>query len=90
MFKQNELPSTIVPMIKAGAMPKPLPKTKNKVHLYRVGYVPNGGKRTPAPAINLGGHWLAEFGFITGQQLIVSAKRGLIIIKAAENCAEAG
>ncbi len=58
-------------------------KTNDNIHHYRVGYVPNGGKRTPSPAINLGGRWLSEFGFNIGGQVTVAAKPGLLIIKAA-------
>ncbi len=54
---------------------------KDNIHFYKVGYVPNGGKGTPSPAIKLGGRWLADFGFIPGQEITVSAQQGVLMIK---------
>jgi len=48
---------------------------------YIVGYVPNGGKENPSPAIYLGGRWLEACGFLTGQYVTVSAEPGQLIIK---------
>ncbi|WP_413728761.1 SymE family type I addiction module toxin [Sodalis sp. RH19] len=51
------------------------------MHQYS-GYVPSGGKRPSSPAINLGGQWLAECGFLTGGQIKVLAKHGRLVLKA--------
>ncbi len=50
---------------------------------YIVGYVPNGGKDNPSPAICLGGRWLESCGFLTGQYVTVSAQPGQLVIKLA-------
>ncbi|WP_213991611.1 SymE family type I addiction module toxin [Sodalis sp. dw_96] len=50
---------------------------------YIVGYVPNGGRDNPSPAIYLGGRWLEACGFLTGQYVTVSAEPGQLIIQPA-------
>lgn len=59
------------------------PKANIGVRNYTVGYVPNGGKRPPSPAINLGGKWLAECGFLTGQTVSVTVSHGRLIVELA-------
>jgi toxic protein SymE len=39
---------------------------------YTVGYVPNGGKPNPIPAINLKGKWLEQAGFTQGTPIVVT------------------
>ncbi|MEA9389253.1 SymE family type I addiction module toxin [Acerihabitans sp. TG2] len=56
--------------------------TANKTERrYTIGYVPNGGKSTPSPALNLGGKWLAACGFTTGQTVNVAISEGQLIIE---------
>ncbi|WP_213992604.1 SymE family type I addiction module toxin [Sodalis sp. dw_96] len=50
---------------------------------YIIGYVPNGGRDNPSPAIYLGGRWLAACGFLTGQHVTVSAEPGRLVIEPA-------
>ncbi len=51
------------------------------VRRYTVGYVPNGGKGQPSPALNLGGKWLAESGFAIGQTVSVTVSQGRLMIE---------
>jgi len=62
------------------------PAVNNGVRNYTVGYVPNGGKRLPSPSINLGGKWLAECGFLTGQTVSVTASPGRLIVRLVKAC----
>ncbi len=50
---------------------------------YIVGYVPNGGRDNPSPAIYLGGRWLEACGFLTGQHVTVSVEPGRLVIRPA-------
>jgi len=59
--------------------------TTNKTERrYTIGYVPNGGKCTPSPALNLGGKWLAACGFTTGQTVSVAVSAGQLIIEVVK------
>lgn len=81
-IKQSPISLLHITKAKTRSAAKQNSDKKDDIHQYKVGYVPNGGKRAPSPAINLGGRWLADFGFITGQGITVSAQQGLLMIKA--------
>ena len=51
---------------------------------YTVGYIRDQRKFEPSPAITLKGHWMADFGFSTGQKIEVFPEVGQLIIRLAE------
>ena len=51
---------------------------------YTVGYIRDRRKFEPSPAITLKGHWMADFGFSTGQKVEVIPAAGQLIIRLAK------
>ncbi|QQO64334.1 type I toxin-antitoxin system SymE family toxin [Providencia manganoxydans] len=62
---------------KLGSSTNKAPKTER---YYTVGYVPNGSKAAPPPAIHLTGHWLKEAGFETGFTFTVKILNGCLVL----------
>ncbi|ELW9439924.1 SymE family type I addiction module toxin [Pluralibacter gergoviae] len=52
-----------------------------QAHYYRVGYRPNQGQPNPLPQLPLKGRWLEALGFSTGQAIVVTARKGRLIIE---------
>ncbi|WP_368926925.1 SymE family type I addiction module toxin [Serratia marcescens] len=57
------------------------PTTKSR--RYTVGYIRDQRKFKPSPSITLKGHWMADFGFETGQKIDVLTEPGQLIIRLA-------
>ncbi|WP_413650749.1 SymE family type I addiction module toxin [Pantoea sp. B65] len=55
-----------------------------KARRYTVGYIRDQRKFEPLPSITLKGHWMADFGFSTGQKIEVLPQAGQMIIRLAE------
>ncbi|MDR3577821.1 MAG: SymE family type I addiction module toxin [Anaerolineaceae bacterium] len=55
-----------------------------KARRYTVGYIRDQRKFKPSPSITLKGHWMADFGFSTGQKIEVIPEAGQLIIRLAE------
>ncbi|MFS2223460.1 type I toxin-antitoxin system SymE family toxin [Pantoea sp. B65] len=49
-----------------------------------MGYIRDQRKFEPLPSITLKGHWMADFGFSTGQKIEVLPQAGQMIIRLAE------
>ncbi|WP_345828010.1 SymE family type I addiction module toxin [Erwinia sp. HDF1-3R] len=49
-----------------------------------MGYIRDQRKFQPSPSITLKGHWMADFGFETGQKIEVFPEPGQLIIRLAE------
>ena len=55
-----------------------------KARRYTVGYIRDHIRYRPSPSIILKGHWMADFGFSTGQKIEVIPQAGQLIIRLAE------
>lgn len=55
-----------------------------KARRYTVGYIRDHIRHLPSPSITLKGHWMADFGFCTGQKIEVIPEAGQLIIRLAE------
>ncbi|WP_235421320.1 SymE family type I addiction module toxin [Erwinia oleae] len=55
-----------------------------KARHYTVGYIRDHIKHRPSPSITLRGHWMADFGFITGKMIEMLPEAGQLIIRLAE------
>jgi len=59
-------------------------RVTTKARRYAVGYIRDQRKFQPSPSITLKGHWMADFGFSTGQKIEVIPEAGQLIIRLAE------
>jgi len=58
-------------------------QVSTKARRYTVGYIRDSRKFQPSPSITLKGHWMADFGFETGQKIEVIPEAGQLIIRLA-------
>ncbi|MFU9138530.1 SymE family type I addiction module toxin [Erwinia tasmaniensis] len=59
-------------------------QVSTKARRYTVGYIRDSRKFQPSPSITLKGHWMADFGFSTGQKIEVIPEVGQLIIRLAD------
>jgi len=59
-------------------------QVSTKARRYTVGYIRDHIKQQPSPSITLKGHWMADFGFSTGQKIEVLPEAGQLIIRLAD------
>ncbi|MFU9136175.1 SymE family type I addiction module toxin [Erwinia tasmaniensis] len=59
-------------------------QVSTKARRYTVGYIRDSRKFEPSPSITLKGHWMADFGFSTGQKIEVIPETGRLIIRLAD------
>ncbi|WP_416381290.1 SymE family type I addiction module toxin [Gilliamella sp. B2838] len=50
---------------------------------YTVGYMPQGTKSNPRLQLTIKDRWLEQFGFYTGQPVIIKIEQGKLIIELA-------
>lgn len=59
-------------------------QVSTKIRRYPVGYIRDQRKFQSSPSITLKGHWMADFGFSTGQKVEVLPEAGQLIIRLAD------